>query len=144
MEIMNAMSSDEEIVFDGTHKVLFLDSETLDVVMTDYVTPPFTLGIDFLKSANSNMQGINLPYIIVEKSYEGTITQEMLIDFQREIAYQMIDRSLKEQDNNLMSEATDYDDYTAKETALKKLYFTVKMQIKTSISPLLLNLGLVS
>lgn len=144
MEEVQTMSVDNEIIFDGTHKILFLDSETLEVIMMDYISPPFVLGVDFVKGANENMQGIISTYIIVEKSYEGQITQEMLTDFQREIAYQVLDRSLREQDDKLMSESTDYDEYTAKETTLKKLYFQVKMQIKTSVAPLLLNLSLIS
>ena len=58
MEEIQTMSVDNEIVFDGTHKILFLDSETLDVILTDYISPPFTLGVDFVKGANENMQGI--------------------------------------------------------------------------------------
>jgi hypothetical protein len=41
-----------------------------------------------------------------------------------------------------MAECEDYDEYLAKDTMLKKKYFTVKKQIATSTAPLLLDLSL--
>ncbi|MEM4992976.1 hypothetical protein WKH56_10545 [Priestia sp. SB1] len=141
--MLDIEESTQQNIQDSTHKVLYLNPDTLEIVSIDYVTPPFVLGVDSLKTANMTATGINLPYIIVEKSYNGVITQDLLTDFQREIASKVLEENYKQAQFNLMSESDDYDEYLAKDTALKKKYFTVKKQIATSTAPLLLDLSLV-
>ena len=127
---------------DETHKVLFLNPDTLEVNETVPVSPPFTLGLDSLKTANRGFYGILAPYIIVEITFEGVITPEMLADFQREIAMKELEKNYKQQQINLMNDAPDYDAYTAMEIELKKKYFDVKKEIALSSTPLLVDLSL--
>jgi hypothetical protein len=128
---------------DNTHKVLFLDPETLEVVSSYYISPPFVLGIDSLVTANANFKGINLSYIVVDKDYSGLISQEMLTDFQREIAYKLLENGYSKQQALLMGASSSYDEYSQKEIDLKRRYFDVKQQIGTSEAPFLLNLDLI-
>jgi hypothetical protein len=125
-----------------SHKVLFLNSETLEVTETVYISPPFTLGIDSLKTPRRSFFGILAPYVIVEKDFNSPITQEILTDFQREIALKVLEDNYKKQQMNLMSEAVDYDEYSALEIELKKKYFDVKKQIMVSPTPLLVDSAL--
>ena len=140
--MLNYDESLEQNIAGNTHKVLYLNPETLEIMAVDYVTPPFVLGVDSLKTANMTAAGINVPYIIVEKDYNGVITQDLLTDFQREIASKVLEENYKQAQLNLMAESDDYDEYLAKDTMLKKKYFTVKKQIATSTAPLLLDLSL--
>lgn len=134
---------DETIISTGTHKVLFLNESTLDVIYEDYITAPYTLGLDWLTSATSNMRGINTPYIVVDASYTGTaVSQAQLTSFQRLIAFEEIERNYLTATANLMGISANYDEYLANETALKKRYFEVKQQIPLSTAPLTLNLKL--
>ena len=133
---------EETLVQTGTHKIIFVNPDTLAIEYIVMASPPFDLGITSLSTSQSNMRGINLPYIIVEASFEGEVTQTMLSEFQRKIAYEEIEDNYKLRESDLMSMAVDYDDYLNKETALKKLYFQVKMQIKTAVKPFELNLEL--
>lgn len=125
-----------------THKVLFLNPDTLEVSEAVPISPPFTLGLDSLKTENRGFYGILAPYIIVEISFEGVITPEMLADFQREIAMKELEKNYKQQQINLMNDAPDYDAYTVMEIELKKKYFDVKKEIALSSTPLLVDLSL--
>ncbi|MEK5139055.1 hypothetical protein MKZ18_06680 [Priestia sp. FSL W8-0001] len=141
--MLNYDESLQQNIAGNTHKVLYLNPETLEIMAVDYVTPPFVLGVDSLKTANMTAAGINVPYIIVEKDYNGVITQDLLTDFQREIAYKVLEDNYKQAQLNLMAESDDYEEYLMKDTMLKKKYFAVKKEIAPSIAPLLLDLSLV-
>ncbi|MGE6895718.1 hypothetical protein [Priestia flexa] len=141
--MLNYDESLQQNVAGNTHKVLYLNPETLEIMAVDYVTPPFVLGVDSLKTANMTAEGINVPYIIVEKDFNDSITQDLVTSFQREIAYKVLEENYKQAQLNLMAESDDYDEYLTKDTMLKKQYFTVKKQISTSTAPLLLDLRLV-
>jgi hypothetical protein len=128
---------------DETHKILFLNPETLEVDQTILVNPPFVLGEDFVEFTNGVMRGINKPYIIVDAAYTDIISAEMLTDFQREIAYKLLETGYSKQQALLMNASASYDEYLQKEIDLKKRYFTVKQQIPSSEAPFLLNLDLI-
>lgn len=125
-----------------THKVLFLNPETLAVSETVPVLPPFTIGIDSLLTTNRNFYGIIAPYIIVDIDFNGNVTQEMLTEFQREIAMKELEKNYKKQEINLMNTAPDYDTYLLLEVDLKKKYFEVKREVNFSSTPLLVDLSL--
>lgn len=125
-----------------THKVLFLNPDTLAVEHYEYISPPFVLGADSLQHLNGTFSGIQKPYIVLGITYAGDVTQDMLTDFQREIAYKVLEDNYKNKQINLMSDSVDYDEYTAKDTELKKKYFTVKNLLLTSLAPLLVDLSL--
>lgn len=127
--MLNYDESLQQNIAGNTHKVLYLNPETLEIMAVDYVTPPFVLGVDSLKTANMTAAGINVPYIIVEKDYNGVITQDLLTDFQREIAYKVLEDNYKQAQLNLMAESDDYEEYLMKDTMLKKKYFAVKKRL---------------
>jgi hypothetical protein len=128
---------------ENTHKILFLNDDTLEVEDVLEVSPPFTLGKDSVIFLNGALRGINKPYIIVEITYTGVITQEMLLEFQKEIAYKMLETGYSKQTTSLMSDSESYEEYLLAETELKKKYFQVKREISLSTTPFLLNLELV-
>ena len=126
-----------------THKVLFLNPDTLAVEHYEYISPPFVLGVDSLQHLNGTFSGIQKPYIVLGITYVGDITQEMLTDFQREIAHSFLEDGYSKQQTALMSASSSYDEYLQKEIDLKKRYFMVKQQIPSSEAPFLLNLKLI-
>jgi hypothetical protein len=128
---------------ENTHKILFLNSDTLETEDSIEVSPPFNLEKDAVTYLNGAIRGINKPFIIVEKDYTGAISQEMLCEFQKEIAYKMLEAGYSKQTASLMSNSEDYEEYLLAETELKKKYFQVKKEIPLSTAPFLLNLELV-
>jgi hypothetical protein len=125
-----------------THKVIFLKEDSLEVSEVIPVSEPFVFGTDSLKTANRGFFGIIANYIIVPIDFEGEITQEMLTDFQRDIAMKNLEKSYKDKQVSLLTEAEDFDEYLILEDQLKRLYFDVKKQILLSSTPLLVDLSL--
>ena len=128
--------------FSGTHYLYFFAPNSLTVVGRDEVTPPFDCGIDYVRDSRNYIGDLDKAYIILEKTFTGEITQQMLADFQRPIAGKELEKNYISRQAELMNESESYDEYLTKETTLKKLYFEVKFQIKSSLTPLKLNLNL--
>jgi hypothetical protein len=141
MEVGTTTKFEELEGMEYTHKILYMTDE-LEVFFIQPVSPPFILGKNSVKHLTGTVTDIPYKFIIVEKEFEGEVTQEMLTDFQRNIAYSELDKNFSIQQMNLMSASTAYEEYMTKEMALRKLYFDVKNQIPTAIAPFLLNLNL--
>jgi len=118
-----------------THKVLFLNKETLRVDGVEHVTSPQVISTTEIEFENGGFAHIMKPFMVVESSFDEekeVITQEVYSEYVRSITMAYLEKKYKEAQVSLMSNSEDYEEYLIKESELKKKFFEYKKQVMLS------------
>ena len=118
-----------------THKILFLNKETLEVEDMLNVSSPDVVSTKEIVYKDGRLNGIQKRFYIVESSFDEKktkITPEMVAEFNKTITMSHLDKKYKEAQLTLMANCEDFDEFSFKETALKKKYFDLKKEVMTT------------